>query len=589
MICFHQPKMLKWACMNEQIIKIFNAMAFILEGLNAPFRPRAYAKAAETISVLDKDIKEIYKTGGLAGLKQIPGIGQNLAEHIEEIIKTGRLKEYETLKKKLPADIEALSAIEGLGPKKVKVLYDKLKIKNIADLKKALDSHKIARLEHFGAQSEANIQRGLKFLKTNTGRIPLGYILPLAREIEKKLNKVSGVKKVVVAGSIRRWQETIGDIDILAISARPKKIMEAFESLPEVQNVLSHGPTRSSVRLKIGIDADLRAVAPESFGAALQYFTGDKNHNVKIREIAIKKGLKLNEYGLWRNEKNIAGETEEEIYAALGLDYIEPELRVAADEISAAQKHQLPKLIPHGSLKGDLQTQTNWSDGKSSIEKMALAALEAGLEYIAITDHTKTLGIAQGLDEKQLEKQGREIDALNAQFKKEKINFRILKSAEININKNGYLDIADAALKKLDIVSVAVHSAFRINKEEQTKRIIRAIEHPLVNILFHPTGRLINRREPYELDLEAVIKAAAANRVALELDCFPDRMDLKDIYVRQAVAAGVKIAIDTDAHHPEHFKFLELGVGTARRGWATKDDVVNTWPVEKLLKWANKL
>lgn len=573
---------------NSEIAKIFNHMAFILEGLNVLFKPRAYAQAAEAILAWNKDVEEIYKSEGLTGLKQIPSIGQNLAEHIEEIIKTGRLKEYEKLKKKLPVDIEGLSAIEGLGPKKMKILYDKLKIKTVADLAKAIATHKIAKLEHFGAQSETNIQRGLKFLKTNTGRIPLGYILPLAREIEQKLSKTPGVKKVIIAGSIRRWQETIGDIDILAISDQPKKIMEAFVSLPEIQTILSHGPTRSSVRLKIGLDADLRAVAPKSFGAALQYFTGDKNHNVKIREIAIKKGLKLNEYGLWRKEKNIACQTEEKIYAALGLDYIEPELRTDSGEIFAAQKHQLPRLIPHGSLKGDLQIQTNWTDGECTIEALARAAMEAGLEYIAITDHTKTLGIAHGLDEKQLAKQGQKIDALNVKFIKEKINFKILKSAEININKDGSLDIADAALKKLDIMSVAIHSAFRLSKNEQTKRIIRAIEHSLVNILFHPTGRLINRREPYELDLEAIIKAAAANRVALELDCFPDRMDLKDTYVRQVIARGVKIAIDTDAHHPEHFKFLELGIGTARRGWAAKNDVINTWPIKKLLKWARK-
>jgi DNA polymerase (family 10) len=580
--------MLKYAHINEQIVKIFNEMAFILEGLNVLFKPRAYTKAAEVISVLDKDVEEIYQAEGLAGLKQIPSIGQNLAEHIEEIIKTGRLKEYETLKKKLPIDIEGLSAIDGLGPKKVKILYEKLKIKTVTDLAKAIAAHKISRLEHFGEQSEKNIKRGLKFLSTNTGRIPLGYILPLAREIEKKLSKIPCVKKVVIAGSIRRWQETVGDIDILAISDQPKKIMETFVSLPEVQNILSRGSTRSSVRLKIGLDADLRVVEPKSFGAALQYFTGDKNHNVKIREIAIKKGLKLNEYGLWRGKKNIACQTEEEIYAVLDLDYIEPELRTDSGEIEAAQKHQLPKLIHYGSLKGDLQTQTNWTDGEYSIEAMARAAIEAGLEYIAITDHTKTLGIARGLDEKQLFKQCQKIDALNAKFIKEKINFKILKSAEININKNGSLDIADATLKKLDIVSVAVHSAFRLSKDEQTKRIIRTIKHPLVNILLHPTGRLINRREPYELDLEAIIKAAAENRVALELDCFPDRMDLKDTYVRRAIASGVKIAIDTDAHHPDHFRFLELGIGTARRGWATKNDIINTWPIEKLLKWTKK-
>ncbi|MEK7508865.1 MAG: DNA polymerase/3'-5' exonuclease PolX [Patescibacteria group bacterium] len=574
--------------MNQEIAKIFKEIAIILEADNVPFKPQAYERAAEVIDSLGEDVKETYKRGGLKALEEIPGVGVSLAEKIEEYIKKGRIKYYDSLKKKMPVDIAGLKAVEGLGPKRIKELYQKLKIKNVKDLEKAIQTGKVGRLEHFGRRSEENLLRGLKFLKKETGRVILGYILPLAREIEETLKKAPGVKEVVVAGSIRRQQETIGDIDILAMAQDSKKVMEVFTHLPEVESIQSRGPTRSTVRLKVGLEADLRVVPEESFGAALQYFTGDKAHNIKMRERAMARGLKLNEYGLFRGSKRITGRSEEEIYRALGLDYIEPELRTDSGELEAAQKHRLPKLIPYGSLKGDLQTTTNWTDGATSIEEMAVAARKLGLEYIAITDHTRSLAMVHGLDEKRLAEQGKEIDRLNKKLQASSFKFQILKSAEVNINKDGSLDIADAALRKLDIVSVAVHSSFRMGKIEMTKRIIRALEHPLVNILFHPTGRLIQRREAYELDMEAIIKAAKKNNVALELDCFPDRMDLRDIHVRQAIAAGVKIVIDTDAHHPEHLKYLELGIGTARRGWATKDDVLNTLPADKLLAWFAK-
>lgn len=563
-------------------------MAFILEGLNAPFKPRAYEKAAEFIASMGEDLQDIYKNGGIKLLEELPSVGKNIAGKIEEYIKTKKIREFEYLKEQLPVDIEGLSAIEGLGSKKVRELYQKLKIRTVADLEHAIKQKKIEKLAHFGVKSQTNIKRGLEFVKKSSGRALLGNILPLARELEERLSAVPGVKKVIVAGSIRRRQETIGDVDLLAISTEPEKIMSAFLNLPEVEEVLYNGPTRSSARLKIGLDADLRVVLPVSFGAALLYLTGDKNHNIKVREIAIKKGYKLNEYGLFSGAKIIACETEEEIYKKLGLSYMEPEIRTDSGEIEAAKIGKLPKLIPYGSLKGDLQTTTNWSDGAASIEEMAMEAIKLGLEYIAITDHTKSLFIAHGLDEKRLAEQGREIERLNKKFAGEGKKFRILKSAEININKDGTLDIGDDALKKLEVVSVAVHSAFRIGREEMTKRILRAIENPLVNILFHPTGRLINKREPYELDMERIIKAAKANKVALEIDAFPDRLDLKDVYVRQAVAAGVKLAIDTDAHHPEHLKYAELGVAQARRGWAVKKDIINTWGVEKLLVWCEK-
>ncbi len=583
--------------MNQEIAKIFKEIAIILEADNVPFKPQAYERAAEVIDSLGEDVKETYKRGGLKALEEIPGVGVSLAEKIEEYIKKGRIKYYDGLKKKMPVDITGLKAVEGLGPKRIKELYQKLKIKNVKDLEKAIQTGKVGRLEHFGRRSEENLLRGLKFLKKETGRVILGYILPLAREIEETLKKVPGVKEAVVAGSIRRRQETIGDIDILAIAKDSKKVMGVFTHLPEVESVQSLGPTRSTVRLKVGLEADLRVVPEESFGAALQYFTGDKTHNIKMRERAIARGLKLNEYGLFKSQKSkvksqklirVAGRSEEEIYRALGLDYIEPELRTDSGELAVAEHHRLPKLILYGSLKGDLQTTTNWTDGATSIEEMAVAAQKLGLEYIAITDHTRSLAMAHGLDEKRLAEQGREIDQLNKKIQDSSSKFQVLKSAEVNINKDGSLDIADAALQKLDIVSVAVHSSFRMGKTEMTKRIIRAIEHPLVNILFHPTGRLIQRREAYELDMEAIIKAAKKNNVALELDCFPDRMDLRDVHVRQAITAGVKIVIDTDAHHPEHLKYLELGIGTARRGWATKEDVLNTLPADKLLAWFSK-
>lgn len=577
---------------NQKLAQIFTEIAMILAGKNVAFKPRAYEKVAEALLALPVDVKEIYQKGGLKALENIPGVGASIAEKIEEFLKTKHVKEYEKLKKLLPVDLAGLSAVEGLGPKRIRELYQKLKIRNIKDLFQAIKKGKVGKLEHFGRKSESNLMRGLKFLKQEHGRMLLGDILPWALELENRLKKIPGVKQAVVAGSIRRRQETIGDIDILVTSDQPKKVMDYFTQMPEVKSVLGRGETKSSVRLSLGLEADLRVVPPESFGAALQYFTGDKNHNVKIRERAIVKGLKLNEYGLFKTQNpkskiqnliRVAGETEEEIYRVLGMDCPPPEIRTDSGEIEAAKAYRLPKLIPYGSLKGDLQMHTNWTDGTFSLEEMAQAARKLGREYVAVTDHMQALAMAHGLDESRLRAQGKEIDRLNRQFRSAGQKFRILKGAEINIDKNGDLDITDDARRKLEVVGVAVHSAFHMSKAEMTKRIIKAIEHPGVNILFHPTGRLIQRREAYELDMSAVIKAAKKNKVALELDCFPDRMDLRDSHIRQAIEAGVKITIDTDAHHPDHLKFLELGIGTARRGWATKADVLNTLPVDRLL------
>ena len=397
-----------------------------------------------------------------------------------------------------------------------------------------------------------------------------------------------GVRHAVVAGSIRRRQETIGDIDILVTTSQPEKVMAVFTGFPDVKEVLEHGPTKTTVRLQNGCQADVRVIADESFGAALQYFTGSKEHNVVVRKMAIAKGLKLNEYGIWRGAKRLASKTEEDIYEVLGLPIMPPEIRTESGEIEAAKAGKLPSLIPYGSIRGDLQTQTDWTDGESSIEKMSEAAMSLGLEYIAITDHTRTLAMTGGLDEKKLAKQGLAIDALNEKFAAAGKKFRILKGSEVNILKDGSLDIADEALKKLDVVGAAAHSHFNLSRQEQTARVIGAMKNPHLDILFHPTGRIIGRREPIDLDIEAVIKAAKATGTALEIDSYPDRSDLRDAHVRMAVKLGVKLVIDTDAHETSHLDYLDLGVAIARRGWAAKSDVLNTRPLAKLSEWLKK-
>jgi DNA polymerase (family 10) len=375
-------------------------------------------------------------------------------------------------------------------------------------------------------------------------------------------------------------QETVGDLDILVISNKPSKVMDFFVKMPEVQGIIEKGPTRTSVRLKIGMDADVRVLPPESFGAALQYFTGDKYHNIALREIAIKKGYKLNEYGLFKGKKLIAGKTEEEIYKKLGMELMEPELRTNRGEIEAAIAGKLPKLIDYDDLKGDLQVQTDWTDGENSIKEMAEAAKKQGLEYILITDHTKSLAMTGGLDEKKILKQMAEIDKVQKQVS----GIKILKGSEVNINKDGTLDIDDETLAKLDVVGAAVHSNFNMPEADMTARIIRAMENPNVDIVFHPTGRIIKRREPYKVDMDKVVKAAAKTKTVLEIDAYPDRLDLKDEHVRRAVGEGVKLAIDSDAHSAGHFNFLEFGIAQARRGWAEKKDVINTRPWEEMVK-----
>jgi len=569
---------------NLELAQIFYQIADLLDMKEVAFKPRAFEKAARVLESLEKDVGQIYQAGGLAALEEIPGVGKGIAERIEEFIKTGRVKDYQKLKKECPVDLESLTAIEGLGSRKIKVLYKKLKIKSLKDLEKAAEAGKIRKLEGFGQKSEKNILQGIAFVKASKGRFLLGLILPIVREMVDQLKDLPATGKVEVAGSVRRMKETIGDIDILATSAKTAKVMDFFVQMPEVIKVWAKGPTRSSVRLKGGFDCDLRVIKRESFGAALQYFTGNKDHNILTRRIARQKKLKLNEYGVWRGKRRIAGKDEKEVYQAIGLPYIEPELRTNTGEIEAALAGQLPKLIDYDEIKGETQCHSNWSDGLETIAQMAKAAKKMGYQYIVITDHAGFLKIAHGLDEKRLLKQMAEIDKVNQQVS----GIEILKGCEVDIKDNGSLAIKDEVLAKLDIVLGAIHSSFKMNKADMTKRLLRAIENPHVGIIAHPTGRLIHKRKGYQLDWPKIFKAAKETKTALEINAHFDRLDLKDIDIRQAIQAGVKLTIGTDAHSSQHFPLMELGIAQARRGWATEKDILNARPLKDFLDYFKK-
>jgi len=567
---------------NLEIARLLRMMALYLEMKGIPFKPQAYEKAAYSIESLDENIEEFVKKVGKEGLKNLPGVGESIAEKIIEFLKTGQIKELEELKKEVPVDIETLSSIEGVGPKTIYKLYKALGIRTLEDLEKACREHKIRRLPGFGAQSEEKILKGIEFFKQGSKRFVLGFIIPIVESLVNYLKEHPDIKEVVPAGSYRRRKETVGDIDILAISKNPEKVMDYFVSFPEVEHIYAKGPTKTMVRLKIGLDVDLRVVEKESFGAALAYFTGSKDHNIQMRELAIKKGWKLNEYGLFdKNGKRIAGETEEEIYEKLGLQWIPPELRENQGEIQFALEKKLPELIEYGSIKGDLQIQTNWTDGSNSIEEMVEEAIKLGLEYICITDHTKSLAVTGGLDEEKLLKQMNFIDELN---KKYKGKITILKGAEVNIQKDGSLDISDEILAKLDFVGAAIHTHFNLPKNVQTERIIKAMKNPHVDCIFHPTGRVINKRPPYEVDIDKIIDEAKKTNTILEIDAYPDRLDLKDEHIKKCVEKGVKMVIDSDAHSYLHYQYLDLGVAQARRGWATQSDILNTLPLKDFMK-----
>jgi len=570
---------------NQEIAKIFYGIASYLEMEDVAFKPYAYEKAAINLETLKEDVEEIYKKGGLKALKSLPGVGKSTALKIEEYLKTNKIKHYEQLKKKIPFNLEEIIAIEGMGPKKAKVLYQKLGIKNIKDLEIAAKAGKIARLFGFGVITEKNIMEGIAFLKRSKGRFLLGEILPKAKEAYEKLKSLKEVERIDYAGSIRRMKETIGDVDFLVISKNPAKVMDFFVSLPGVIKIWGKGSTKASVRMKDGVDMDIRVVPEKSYGSALQYFTGSKEHNIVTRKIAIDKGLKLSEYGLFFGAKKIAGENEKEIYKILGMEWMPPELRENQGEIEASLAGKLPKMIDYDDIKGDLHCHSKWDGGANTISEMAEAAETIGYEYIGIADHTKFLRIEHGLNEKQLESRNKEIDKINSKFKIQNSKLRILKGCEANILNDGSVDIKDEALAKLDFVIAGVHSSFKMEKTKMTERMIRAMKNPHVDIISHPTGRILKRRDEYQIDFEKILKVAKETGTILEINSYPERLDLNDQNIRRAKTAGVKMVINTDSHHKNQMRFMEFGVSQARRGWAEKEDIVNCWSLEKMLKF----
>ena len=563
---------------NKQVAEILNEIADILELEDVQFKPRAYRRAALGVESLPEDIAMVAKKGKL---ENIPGIGKSIAETITEFCKTGKVKYLEKLRKKTPIKVGELSHIEGVGPKTIKKLYQKFKVKNVKELQKIAKEGKIAKLKGFGETIEENILRGIKISKKSKGRMILGFAWPIAEGIIKELKKSRDVKRVDVAGSLRRKKETVGDIDILVASPAPKKVIELFTKLKPVTRVLVKGSTKASVKMESDVQVDIRVIPENIYGAALQYFTGNKIHNIKTRQIAIKKGYKLSEYGLFKGKKIIAAKTEEEIYKKLGLQYIPPEIRRDQSELETAAKNNIPQFIRVKDLQGDLHMHTTASDGGNSIEEMAKAAKQLGRKYIAITDHSGYLKIAGGMTGPQLLKHKEKIKKINKKIP----GITILAGTEVDIDKDGKPAIADKYLKELDLVIASIHSGFRGTKKHMTDRLLTAIHNDHVDIIGHPTGRLIKRREPYDFDIDKVFKAAKDTKTCLEIDAYPERLDLRDSLVREAIEKGCKLTIGTDAHSTEHLDFLKFGVFTARRGWAQKKHVLNTQPLNKVLDW----
>src|SRR3989344_1871498 len=570
---------------NHKIAKIFNDIARFLEIDGVAFKPYAYQRAAMSLEGLKEDVADIYRKGGKAALQEIPGIGKGIAGHIEEYLKKGTIADLENFKKRLPVDMEGLLRVEGLGPKKVKVLYEKLGIKNIKDLEKAVKTHKIAPLFGFGEKTEQNIVQGLEFLKKGKGRSFLGEILPIARQVLWQLEKLPEVQKASLAGSLRRMRETIGDVDFLVVSKNPKKTMDFFVNLPGVEKVWGKGGTKASVHMINGFDMDLRVIRARSYGSALQYFTGSKDHNIITRKIAIEKGLKLSEYGLFRGKVMIANSTEEQVYKALGMQWIPPEMRENSGEIEVALQGKLPSLVELGDIRGDLHVHSNWEEpkgAKSSLEDLAEKAMGMGYEYLGISDHTKDLNIERGLSEKELLEENKYIKKLNTKFSAEGKKFSLLHGCEANIRKDGSIDIDDEVLSQLDYVVASVHSHTKMDVKEMSARLERAMRNPHVDILGHPTGRIEGNREEYAHNFDHILRVAKETHTILEINS-SSRLDLQDIYIRRAKNEGVKMIINTDTHNISQLNLMEFGISQARRGWAEKKDVINTLPIEKLL------
>lgn len=564
---------------KRELARILYEIADLLEIKEVNFKPRAYRKAAQNIESLSDDLEDLYKKGEL---EDIPGVGKSIAEKIEEFLETGEVKKLDELREETPVDINSLISVESLGPKKIKKLYEELDIKNLDDLEKAAKEEKIRGLEGFGKKTEENILDNIGFARKSKKRFFLGYVLPEAKDIVSKLKEY--VERIEIAGSLRRKKETIGDLDILAVAEKNMEAMDAFVNMDNVKKVIAKGETKSSVRLYGGVQVDLRIVENQSFGSALQYFTGSKSHNIEVRKIALKKDYKLNEYGLFKGEKQIAGETEEEVYDSLGMSWIPPELRENRGEIDVAIKDDLPALVEYGDIRGDLQMHTNWSDGANTIEEMVKQGRDLGHKFIAITDHVGSLKIAGGMEKDQVLKQAEEIEDIRNRYD----DIHVFHGVEANIMKDGSLDVSEDLLSEVDVVLGSIHSSFRLNKKEMTKRLVKAIENDYVDIIAHPTSRIIYKREPINVDMDQVLQAAYDNDVVMEINAYPERLDLNDIYVKLAVEKDVKLSIGTDAHRKDHLRFYDLGASVARRGWTEKEDLINTYSLKKLKKQFKK-
>jgi len=568
---------------NQAVAEIFNDIADILEikGDN-PFRIRAYRRAAQNIDSFARDVAETSPEE----LQNIPGIGADLAAKVQEYVQTGSLEFYDELKKEVPAGLIDILSVPGLGPKTAKLLFEKLHIKDINDLEKRAKEGRLKSLPGIQAKTEENILKGIAMIRRHTGRFPIGRVLPVADGILEKLREKAPITKLNIAGSLRRWKDTVKDIDILATSKNPHEVMNVFVNLNAVREVLMKGPTKSSVVTQEGIQVDLRVVEEGSFGAALAYFTGSKEHNIRLREMAVKKGLKINEYGVFdvKTEKKLGGTYEDDVYKILGMPFIAPEMREDTGELEAALEGSLPKLVSIEDIRGDLHVHTKSSDGSHDIQELIASAKAKGYEYLAITDHSKGLAVARGLSIEQVLDQHKKIKALNKKLK----GFSLLSGTEMDIRSDGSLDYPDEVLKQFDIVVASIHSGFRQSSEQITKRILSAMKNSYVSIIAHPSGRIIGEREAYEVDMEAVLKAAKETGTAIEINAYPFRLDLPDIYVKKAKQMDVMLSVNTDTHVTFQFDFMAYGIGIARRGWAEKKDILNTRSYGMLLKWLKR-
>jgi DNA polymerase (family 10) len=564
---------------NEEIAHAFDEIADLLEIEEAnPYRVRAYRNAARSLRGLGREVAELLADG--EDITLLPGIGKDLAAKIQEMLETGKVRALDELHKEVPMSVEALLQIPGLGPKRVKALYHSLGIKSVKQLEQAVRAGKVRSLPGFGVGIEHNI---LAVIEANRGiekRFLRATVIPYAEALVTYLKRTKGVKDVVMAGSYRRGRETVGDLDILVTTKGKTAVMERFVGYQEVDNVVSSGTTRATVILRNGLQVDLRVVAQQSYGAALYYFTGSKAHNIQVRRLGQKRGLKINEYGVYRGKRRIAGKTEISVFKSVGLPYIPPELREGRGEIEAAYKKRLPTLVQRADLQGDLHCHSTATDGHAGIREMALAARQHGLKYLAITDHSQHLTIAHGLDHKRLLKQIDEIDSLNDELR----GLRLLKGIEVDILADGSLDLPDQVLSHLDLVIGAVHSQFHLSRDRQTERILRAMDRPYFTMLAHPSGRLLQKREAYDVDMARIIKQARARGCFLELNSQPQRLDLNEHYCRMARDEGVLLSINSDAHTEQNFDFLQYGIDQARRGWLEKRDVLNTLPLRELRK-----